>query len=54
MSLSEIGVIAGLDPAIHQLKNSSAVIWMDARVKPADDGRGCWQPMRNLYLSEIV
>jgi hypothetical protein len=54
MSLWEIDVIAGFDPAIHQLKNSSAVIWMDARVKPAHDGRGCWQPMRNLYLSEIV
>jgi hypothetical protein len=51
MNLSEIGVIAGLDPAIHQ---SSAVVWLDARVKPAYDGRGCWQPMRNLYLDEIV
>jgi hypothetical protein len=55
MSPSEIGVIAGPpDPAIHQLRNSSAVVWMDARVEPAHDGRGCWQPMRNLYLEEIV
>jgi hypothetical protein len=54
MSLSEICVIAGLDPAIHHLKNASAVVWMDARVKPAHDGRGCWRPMRNLYFSEIV
>ena len=54
MNLSEIGVIAGPDPAIQQLKNSSAVVWMDARVEPAHDGRSCWQPMRNLYLDEIV
>ncbi len=54
MSPSEIRVIAGLDPAIHQLKNSSTVVWVDARVEPAHDGRGCWQPMRNLYLDEIV
>jgi|GEM_PF-2130286 hypothetical protein len=53
MNPSEIGVIAGLDPAIHQLKNSS-VVWMDARVEPAHDGGGCRQPMRNLYLDEIV
>jgi hypothetical protein len=53
MNPSEIGVIAGLDPAIHQLKNP-AVVWMDARVEPAHDGRGCRQPMRNLYLDEIV
>jgi hypothetical protein len=52
MSLPEFRVIAGLDPAIHHLKNSSAVVWMDARVKPAHDGRGCW-PMRNLHLSGI-
>ena len=37
MNLSEIGVIAGLDPAIQQLKNSSAGVWMDARVEPAHD-----------------
>jgi hypothetical protein len=54
MNLSESGVIAGLDTAIHQLKNSSAVVWMDARVEPAHDGRRCWQPMRNLCLDEIV
>jgi hypothetical protein len=54
MNPSEIGVIAGLDPAIHQLRNSSAVVWMDARVEPAHDGRGCWQPVRNLYLDEIA
>ena len=54
MNRSEIGVIAGLDPAIQQLKNSSAGVWMDARVEPAHDVRGCWQPMRNLYLDEIV
>src|SRR5260221_3339480 len=54
MNPSEIGVIAGLDPAIHQLKNSSAVVWVDARVEPAQDGRGGWQPMRNLYLDEIA
>ena len=53
MSPSEIRVIARLDLAIHQLKNSSAV-WVDALVEPAHDGRGCWQPMRNLYLDEIV
>jgi hypothetical protein len=50
----EIGVIAGLGPAIHQLKNSPAVVWTDARVEPAHDGRGCWQPIRNLYSHEIV
>jgi hypothetical protein len=54
MSPCEIGVIAGLDPAIHQLKNSSAVVWMNARVEPAHDGPGCWHPMRNLILDEIV
>ena len=54
MNLSEIGVIAELDPAIHQLENSSAVVWMDARVEPAHDGRGCRQPVRNLHLDEIV
>jgi hypothetical protein len=54
MNLSEIGVIAGLDPAIHQLRNPAAVVWVDARVEPAHDGRGCWRPMRNLYLDEIV
>jgi hypothetical protein len=53
MNPSEIGVIAGLDPAIHQLKDSS-VLWMDARVEPAHAGGGCRQPMRNLYLDEIV
>jgi hypothetical protein len=54
MNPSEIGVIAGLDPAIHQLKNSSAVVWTNARVVPAHDGGGWQQPMRNLYLDEIV
>jgi hypothetical protein len=54
MNLSEIGVMAGLDPVIHQSRNSSAAVWMDARVEPSQDGRGCWQPMRNLYLDEIV
>jgi hypothetical protein len=54
MNLAEIGVIAGLDPAIRQSRNSSAVAWMDARVEPAHDGRGGWEPMRNLNLNEIV
>jgi hypothetical protein len=54
MNLAEIGVIAGLDPAIRQSRNSSAATWLDARVEPASDGRGCWQPMRNLNLDEIV
>ena len=54
MNPSEIGVIAGLGPAIHQSKNSPAVVWTDARVAPAHDGGGCRQPMRNLYLDEIV
>jgi hypothetical protein len=43
MSPSEIGVMTGL-----------AVVWMDARVEPAHDGRGGRQPMRNHYLDEIV
>jgi hypothetical protein len=54
MNFFEIGVIAGLDPAMHQLKNSSAVVWTNARVEPAHDGRGCRQPVRNLHLDEIV
>ena len=54
MNRSKIGVIAGLDPAILQLKNSSAVVWTNARVEPAHDGRGCGQPMQNLCLDEIV
>ncbi|MGJ5045033.1 MULTISPECIES: hypothetical protein [unclassified Bradyrhizobium] len=31
-------VIAGLDPAIHPFKNTFVSV-MDARVKPAHDGR---------------
>jgi hypothetical protein len=54
MNPSKIGVIAGLGPALHQLKNSSAVVWTNARVEAAHDGGGCRQPMRNLYLGEIV
>ena len=54
MSPFKIGVIAGLDPAIHQSKNSFAVVWTDARVEPAHDGRGSWEPMRNRYLDEIA
>jgi hypothetical protein len=54
MNRSEIGVIAGLDLAIHQLKNSPAVVWTNARGEPAHDGGGWRQPVRNLYLDEIV
>jgi hypothetical protein len=32
-------VIAGLDPAIHDVKRLSD-FWMDARVKPAHDNPG--------------
>jgi len=34
-------VIAGLDPAIHPASKNLAKKKMDARVKPAHDGRGC-------------
>jgi hypothetical protein len=36
-------VIAGLDPAIHPAKPKKILVLMDARVKPAHDGRlgGC-------------
>jgi hypothetical protein len=54
MSRFEIGIIAGLDPAIHQSKNSFAVVWTDAPAEPAHDGCICWQPMRNRHLDEIA
>jgi hypothetical protein len=54
MSVRGIGVIAGLAPAIHQLKTSSAVVWLDARVGPAHDGCERWQPMQHLTPGEIV
>jgi hypothetical protein len=36
-TIPNLGVIAGLDPAIHPFRKSPAKM-MDARVKPAHDG----------------
>jgi hypothetical protein len=33
------GVIAGLDPAIHRLRNNLFAKRMDARVKPGNDSQ---------------
>ena len=54
MSVSEIDIVAGLDPAIHQLRTSSTVVSMDPRVQPAHDRREGRQPMRNLNSGEII
>jgi hypothetical protein len=38
-----LGVIAGLDPAIHLAARQCLVAkWMDARVEPAHDGLFAW------------
>jgi hypothetical protein len=53
MSVYEIAVMRGLDPAIHQPKDSSS-IRMDVRVKPAHDERGRRSPLRNLCANEAA
>jgi hypothetical protein len=54
MSIHEIAVIAGLDPAIHQSKACRVIVWMDARVKPAHDEQSCRSQCENLTMSEIA
>ena len=45
MNVSKVGVVAGLDPAIHRSKEIVFRYAMDARVKPAHDGvLGLWIP----------
>ena len=54
MSRRNIGVIAGLDPAIHQSKTCRVIVGMDARVKPAHGERLCCSRCENPTKGEIV
>ncbi|MGO3934570.1 hypothetical protein [Rhodopseudomonas pseudopalustris] len=44
-------VIAGLEPAIHQLRSAALSLSMDARVEPAHDG-GVWGAA--LRLTDVI
>jgi hypothetical protein len=47
MSRLPLGVIAGLDPAIHRATTAAFLRVMDARVKPAHDGIGRGDALRH-------
>ena len=51
MSSLPLGVIAGLDPAIHLETTAAFACQMDARVKPAHDGVGWGGALRHRSLA---
>jgi hypothetical protein len=50
MNRLPLGVIAGLDPAIHPEPDAAFACAMDARVKPAHDGIGWGGALRHRSL----